>query len=139
MLLNNLLSDLERKEILVKLFVLAPVVLLLALPGCTAAPSEVPVDPSYATDVQPIFNGNCLTCHGTASPSGSYSLNSRAGALGNGSDTVPNVIPNNSDSSKLYRRIIGTETPQMPPGQAPLDTVETATVRNWIDKGAKEN
>ena len=118
---------------------LAMAMLLPALSGCTTAPSEVPADPSYATDVQPIFNGKCITCHGGASPSGGYSLTSRAGAVGGGSDTVPNVVPNNAASSRLYRRISGAETPRMPPGQAPLDTVMTATVRNWIDKGAKDN
>jgi len=123
----------------VKLFMLVPVMLLVVVLGCDAAPSDVPADPSYAADIQPVFNGSCLSCHGTGSPSGGYSLSNRAGALGDGSDTVPNVIPNNADSSKLYRRMIGTETPRMPPGQAALDTVKTATVRNWIDKGAKDN
>jgi mono/diheme cytochrome c family protein len=113
--------------------------MLLALLGCTTAPSDVPADPSYSSDVQTIFNSSCVTCHGGAAPSGSYSLTSRAGALGAGSDTVPNVVPNDAASSKLYRRISGTETPQMPPGQAPLDTVKTSTIRNWIDKGAKDN
>ncbi len=119
--------------------ILVPAVLMLALLGCTTTPSDVPADPSYASDVQPIFNGACVTCHGGAAPSGAYSLTGHAGALGPGSDTVPNVIPNDAASSKLYRRISGAETPQMPPGQAPLDTVKTATVRNWIDKGAKDN
>jgi mono/diheme cytochrome c family protein len=114
-------------------------IVMLTLFGCTATTSEVPTDPSYAADVQPIFNGNCLSCHGTAGPSGGYSLTSHAGALGGGSDTVPNVIPNSADSSKLYRRIIGAETPQMPLGQAPLDTTRTATIRNWINKGASDN
>jgi mono/diheme cytochrome c family protein len=112
---------------------------MLAITGCKTAPSEVPGDPSYATNVQPIFDGNCVTCHGGASPSGGYSLASRAGATGNGSDTIPNVVPNSADSSKLYRRVTGDETPQMPIGQSALDTVRTATVRNWINKGAKDN
>jgi len=133
------LSGKDRKEIPVKLCTLVPAVLLLALLGCTTTPSGVPADPSYSTDVQPIFNGSCVTCHGDASPAGGYSLTSRAGAIAGGSDSVPNVVPNDAASSKLYRRISGAETPQMPPGQAPLDTVKTATVRNWIDKGAKDN
>lgn len=118
---------------------LVPVILVLVILGCDAAPSGVPVDPSYAADVSTIFGANCIACHGNSSPSGGYSLTSYAGANGTGSDTIPNVIPNNADSSKLYRRMIGTEAPQMPPGQAPLDTAKTATVRNWIDKGAKDN
>ena len=122
-----------------KLLMLVPVVLLVVIPGCDAAPSDVPADPSYAADVQPIFSANCVTCHGTSSPSGGYSLTSYAGATGPGSDTVPNVIPSSADSSKLYRRVTGTEMPKMPLGQPALDTVKTATIRNWIDKGAKDN
>ena len=122
-----------------KFCILVPAMLVLVLLGCTTAPSDVPVDPSYANDVQPIFSANCITCHGTSSPSGGYSLTSYAGTTGSGSDTVPNVIPNSADSSKLYRRVTGTETPTMPRGQPALDTVKTATVRNWIDKGAKDN
>lgn len=122
-----------------KMLVPAQLILTAALVGCTTAPSTVPADPSYATDVQPVFDGSCITCHSGGAPSGAYSLTSRAGAVGAGSDTVPNVIPDNAASSKLYRRISGVETPQMPPGQAPLDTVKTATIRNWIDKGAKDN
>jgi mono/diheme cytochrome c family protein len=121
----------------VKLLALLTVTLLAA--GCTTPQPEVPADPSFAADVQPIFSSNCISCHANSAPTGSYSLTSYAGALGAGTDSIPNVIPNSADSSKLYRRIIGTEAPQMPPGQAPLDTVKTATVRNWIDKGAKNN
>jgi mono/diheme cytochrome c family protein len=123
----------------VKVFVLIPTFLLLASAACTTTPSSVPADPSYAANVQSIFNANCVTCHGNASPTGSYSLTSRAGALGIGSDTIPNVIPNSAASSKLYRKLTGIETPQMPLGGTPLDTVKTATIRNWIDKGAKDN
>lgn len=112
---------------------------MLVLSGCTTTSSSVPADPSFATDIQSIFNGNCITCHGNASPSGGYSLTSYAGATGNGSDSIPNVIAGSADSSKLYRKVKGIETPQMPLGQPPLDTVKIATVRNWIEKGAKNN
>ena len=122
-----------------KFCILVPAVLVLVLLGCTTAPSDVPVDPSYATDVQPIFNANCITCHGTSSPSGGYSLTSYAGATGNGSDSIPNVTAGSADSSKLYRKVKGIETPQMPFGQPALDTVKIATIRNWINRGAKNN
>jgi mono/diheme cytochrome c family protein len=123
----------------VKLLAPALLILVAAIVGCTTTPSAVPADPSYATDIQSVFDNHCITCHGNSSPLAGYSLASRAGALGNGSDTVPNVIPNSADSSRLYRKITGVETPQMPLGQAPLDTTKTATIRNWIDKGAKDN
>jgi mono/diheme cytochrome c family protein len=135
---NNLLPGLDRKETDVKF--LALLLALLAVVGCTTVPSDVPADPSYASDVQTtIFNNHCIQCHGTSSPPAGYSLTSYAGATGKGSDTVPNVITGNADSSKLYRRITGTESPQMPLGLSPLDTVKTATIRNWTNKGAKDN
>ena len=122
-----------------KFCILAPAMLMLVLLGCTTAPSDVPVDPSYATDVQPIFSANCVTCHGTSSPSGGYSLTSHAGATGPGSDTIPNVIPSAADSSKLYHRVTGTVMPQMPKERPPLNAVQLTTIKKWIDQGAKNN
>jgi mono/diheme cytochrome c family protein len=113
------------------------VVLLLA--ACRTTPPLVPPDPSYATDIQAIFNIHCLTCHGNSNPQAGYSLTTRAGALGAGSDSIANVIAGSADSSKLFLRVMGIETPQMPMGQTPLDSVKTGTIRNWINKGAKDN
>jgi mono/diheme cytochrome c family protein len=136
---NNLLSGKDRKETPVKFCLLVPAMLMLALPGCATSPSDLPADPSYATDVQTVFNNHCIQCHGNSGPQAGYSLTGRDGAIGSGSDSIPNVIAGSADSSKLYRLISGAEPPQMPLGQAALDTVKTATIRNWIDKGAKDN
>ncbi len=122
---------------LMKLAVLMSVVLVLV--GCTTPSSQVPADPSFASDIEPIFSQYCLSCHTAGNPEGSYALDSYAGALGGGTDTIPNVIPGNADSSLLYRRVAGIQLPQMPLGGAPLDTSRIATIRNWIDQGAKNN
>ncbi len=102
---------------------------------------QVKTDPSFRDDVQPIFDASCATsgCHSGATPSGSYDLTSHAGTLGTGTDTIPNVIAGSADSSKCYRRITGDETPQMPQGATPLDNMKSATIRNWINQGAKNN
>jgi mono/diheme cytochrome c family protein len=134
---DNLPVGIERKEKPVKFLALLPA--LLAVIGCTTAPSEVPADPSYAADIQTIFNNHCIQCHGNSGPPAGYSLTSHAGATGNGSDSIPNVITGNADSSKLYRKVKGLETPQMPYGQPPLDSVKLETIENWINKGAKNN
>jgi mono/diheme cytochrome c family protein len=117
----------------------AIVLALLIAVACKNNPSGVPADPSYATDVQTIFNDHCVTCHGNSSPQAGYSLTGHAGALGNGSDTIPNVIAGRADSSKLYRKVEGIETPQMPYGLPPLGSTKLGIIRNWIDKGAKNN
>jgi len=107
---------------------------IAALLACAGSQQPKP-DPSYSSDVQPVFNANCVSCHSGAAPTGSYDLSGRTGALGNGSDTLPNVIAGNADSSLLYRRLSeGT----MPPS-GPLDLMDITTVRNWIDRGARDN
>jgi ankyrin repeat protein len=90
-----------------------------------------PVD--FARDVQPLLAEKCLSCHGPAAQGG-YRLDRRSGAL---SGVVrPNIIPGHSATSRLVRRISGTEFgPQMPP-TGPLGSAEIALLTRWIDEGA---
>ena len=107
---------------------------LLLVLACTES-EQVPADPSYADDVEPLFNTSCVGCHGSGQQNGNYRLDSRAGTMGEGSDPVPNVIPGEPDSSSLYQRLnLGT----MPPS-GPWDETKIQTVKNWITKGAKDN
>jgi mono/diheme cytochrome c family protein len=107
---------------------------LLLVLTCTES-EQVPADPSYSSDVQPLFNTSCLGCHGSGQQNGNYRLDSRTGAMGEGSDPIPNVIPGEPDSSKLYQRLdLGT----MPPS-GPWDEMKVQTVKNWISEGAKDN
>jgi len=107
---------------------------LALIAGCTES-QQVILDPSFSTDIQTVFNTNCITCHGSGTQDGSYRLDGYAEVLGNGSDSVPNVIPSQADSSLLYDRInVGT----MPP-TGPLDVMVIQTVKNWINKGAQDN
>ena len=116
-----------------------PFAALLLAAACGTPTAGVPADPSYASNIQPIFDAHCVSCHGGPSPKAGYSLASRAGAMGNGSDSLPNVVPGNADSSKLYRKVAGVETPQMPLGRPALDSQKLQTIRNWVNKGAKDN
>lgn len=115
-------------RIFVTLFVLAFLV------GCEES-GPAKDDPSYATDVQPLFDASCVSCHGGGAPAADYSLTSRAGALGPGSDTVTNVVPGSPESSRLFIRL---DDGTMPPGGR-WDSTRIAMVRNWIAKGAKDN
>ncbi|MDD4051866.1 MAG: hypothetical protein PHR28_08220 [candidate division Zixibacteria bacterium] len=48
---------------------------------------------NYHDNMKPIFDAHCISCHGDASPSGSYSMTTFDGIRGDGSDAVPNAIP----------------------------------------------
>jgi hypothetical protein len=48
------------KALLASVFALAAAVPAVSLSGCSP---EVPATPSFARDVQPIFNARCIRCH----------------------------------------------------------------------------
>ena len=79
-----------------------------------------------------------MPCHaGGKDAKGNYDLTGYAGAMGPGKDPVANVLPGNADSSTLYLRLTGAVPPQMPIGRPPLDAAQLATIKKWIDQGAK--
>lgn len=93
------------------------------------ATTGVVTHPSYAKDIDPIFQSKCVACHGK---SGNYSVQTYDSAL-------KNVVPGNPAGSKLMTRLDGTQKPQMPMGQDPLTKDQLQTIKNWIQDGAKKN
>ena len=86
----------------------------------------------YETEIQPIFNANCIGCHGG---SGGLYLTSYSDLMGN--DVV---IPGNSIESQLIRKLRGTASgSQMPKNQDPLDEATINLIETWIDEGALDN
>ena len=85
----------------------------------------------YETEIQPIFNANCIACHGG---SGGLTLTSYSDLIGN--DVVDS---GNSMTSKLIQRLKGTSGLQMPKNQDPLDEATINLIETWIDEGALDN
>ncbi len=85
----------------------------------------------YETEIQPIFNANCIDCHGG---SGGLTLTSYSDLMGN--DVVD---PGNSMTSKLIQKLKGTSGDQMPLNQDPLDDATINLIETWINEGAKDN
>ncbi len=85
--------------------------------------------PSYATDITPILNAKCASCHRGVSSSSKRDLSSYSAVM-------KFVTAGNSASSVLYQRV---ESGAMPPQGSPaLSLVENATIKNWIDSGAHQ-
>ena len=82
-----------------------------------------------------IFENNCLGCHGE-----SGTFKETLYIEYNNLIEIGSVIPNNSDGSELYKRLLGpTENgAQMPLGQPPLSAEAIATIRQWIAMGAPD-
>lgn len=105
-------------------------------------------DPSFSRVIQVLFDSNGCTkssCHGAAQ---SVGLDLREGNSYESLVNVPSikeigkirVIPGNAQDSYLVIKVEGRQNAgeRMPLG-GQLDSVDIRNIRNWIDKGAKNN
>ena len=89
----------------------------------------------FSIDIRPLFEANCLRCHGGA---GGLELDSYSGViLGGISGAV--VLPGDPVNSLLIRRLEGTVPPQMPTDDLPLPQPDIDRVAQWILEGARDN
>jgi len=100
---------------------------------------------TYATDIQPIFQKSCYTCHGpkTPKPKGKLRLDTLQLIL-KGSEDGAVVVPGDIAKSPLLADIahLGDEDDYMPPPKSkakivPLTKEQIGLVRAWIEQGAK--
>jgi ankyrin repeat protein len=89
----------------------------------------------FARDVQPLLKQHCVECHGGPEPRGGYRLDRRSGALGG--VTRPNILPRSSESSRVYRRLIGNQFGAQMPPKGPLPAHDVDIIKRWIDEGAE--
>src|SRR5262245_4324685 len=113
----------------------AGVLLSTPIIALLSAQSALPAQISFENDVQPILEKNCLSCHGETLQSGRLDLRTRESALKGGA-RGSDIVPGDADSSRLYRRISGVESPSMPAQAEPLSAEQIAAIKTWIDRGA---
>ncbi len=89
----------------------------------------------FATQIQPIFDDNCVRCHGPNVQQNQLRLDSLAGVR-QGSLHGKVVIPGNGNDSPVVRRLLGLDEPRMPFGNPPLPAEKIDLIRSWIDQGA---
>ncbi len=90
----------------------------------------------YQLDIHAIFASHCLACHNAEKRSGGLSLGTYADIIAGGR-TGAAIKPGRSGESLVVRRILGEVLPAMPLGGDPLTETEIATLRAWIDDGAR--
>jgi uncharacterized membrane protein len=92
----------------------------------------------FDRQVHPILAARCFSCHSQEKRSGGLSLATYSDALYGGRDGAA-IKPGNSAASLMVQRITGEMQPRMPMGGQPLSATEVATIRSWIDQGARPN
>ncbi len=105
-------------------------------------------DPSFSQDIQSIFNSSCAVsgCHNGTAQAG---LNLSQGVayvniVNVNSSQVPGkkrVLPGDAQSSYLVEKIEGRQSAglRMPLNRGALNNTQIQNIRNWIDRGAKDN
>src|SRR5262245_26464493 len=109
--------------------------LLLAIPAQSRA-VDPPNPVNFDRDVKPIFAKHCISCHGPDKQKSGLRLDQRAGALAGGDGGVV-IVPEKSAVSRLIKLVSEDSDVRMPPKGARLTAAEIATLRAWIDQGAK--
>ncbi len=121
-------------SVAIALLAAGPVGAFLRAQSAQAPPPVAPI--SFATDIQPIFERRCLSCHGETMQGGKFDLRSRDSAL-QGGTRGSDVVPGSAEQSRVYRRIAGLERPSMPAQGGALAADEVAAIKRWIDEGAR--
>jgi hypothetical protein len=123
---------------------------LVAQDSTTPTPDTVKINiqvykiVSFATDIQPIFNQYCITCHGTngglsLAAGVSYSklvdVYTQSSCLG-----MKRVVPFDALNSVLYKKIVDTMCGvRMPKNGAILSLSKRNLIQQWIGQGALDN
>src|ERR1700733_2271189 len=64
----------------------------------------------FSRDIRPIFNQNCVSCHGGVRQKNGVSFIYREEALGKGKSGRPTIVPGSPDASELMRRVNSTDS-----------------------------
>jgi hypothetical protein len=92
----------------------------------------------FITDVKPILNKKCITCHGGVKAKAGFSLLFPEEALGNTESGKPAIVPGHPGKSEMIRRITNNDPEErMPYKHDPLSKEEISILRKWIKQGAK--
>lgn len=91
----------------------------------------------YNTQVKPIFNKNCISCHGGVRRKAGFSLLFRSEALAKTESGKPAIIPGDPDHSEMIRRLtLKDPEERMPYKHEPLADKEITILRDWVKQGA---
>src|SRR5436190_13898408 len=111
---------------------------ILAILGAwTMSAAQAPAKVDFGRDIQPLLREHCVECHGPSQQMRGLRLDRRRDALPNrvGANGA-RIVPGDSATSVLFRRLTGTQAgPQMPPTGA-LAEHKLKLVQAWIDQGA---
>lgn len=97
-----------------------------------------PANVSYATNIQPLFNKNCIGCHKTGGQFPDLTSANSYVALTTLTNGKYLVTAGDAEGSVLFKAMTGNGAPLMPPN-GKLSASKLALVEKWINDGALNN
>jgi hypothetical protein len=91
--------------------------------------------PTFAAQIAPILQKNCLACHSSSSKMGGLVMESYDAMMKGGAHGQV-IVPGKADQSRLVQMLQGKIEPRMPFGAEPLPESDVAAIKAWIDAGA---
>jgi hypothetical protein len=92
----------------------------------------------FNTQVKPILNKNCITCHGGVRRQANFSLLFRSEALKKTKSGKYAIVPGHAEKSEMIRRVkLNDPEDRMPYKHTPLKKEEIEILTKWINQGAK--
>ncbi|TDQ18340.1 cytochrome c [Algoriphagus boseongensis] len=92
----------------------------------------------FSSQVKPILNTHCISCHGGVKKNGDFSLLFEEEAFAPTKSGHPAIIPGDPNGSELIRRLTESDPElRMPYQGEPLSEDEIDILKKWIKQGAK--
>ncbi|MCP9761765.1 DUF1553 domain-containing protein [Lacihabitans soyangensis] len=108
--------------------------LILGLYSCSIFEEKI----DYSSQVKPIINKNCISCHGGVKKQGGYSLLFKEEAFSKGKSGRIGIVPGDASASEFIRRLtLKDPEERMPHEKEPLSDEEVKILTKWIDQGAE--
>ncbi len=109
---------------------------------CASMPA-LAVDLDYYRDVYPFLKANCISCHNKTTTKADLNMETPELMI-KGGESGPSIIPGNGAESLLVMASLHTKDMEMPPpnnksGAVNLIPEQIATLKAWIDQGAKSS
>jgi formylglycine-generating enzyme required for sulfatase activity len=97
-----------------------------------------PVD--FNKQIKPLFEANCIGCHGVEKPKGGFNMTTGATIMKEG-DNGPRIVAGDPSKSPVYTSMVlpADHDDLMPPAKkgGPLPKEQSDLVKQWIAEGAK--